>query len=446
MKENKQNKYIPVALVDCNNFYASCERVFNPTLIGKPIVVLSNNDGMIIARSNEAKALGIPMGEPLFKIKDIIEKHNVLVFSSNYTLYGDMSHRVMTTLEQFTPNVEIYSIDEAFLNFEGFEKRDLTEYCKLIRNTVIQWTGIPVSIGIAYTKTLAKIANRRAKKNPIFNGVLSLLDNPDIEEHLKATDVNDVWGVGHQYSKLLNNNGIKTAYDLSKANDKWVRKHMTVMGLRTVLELRGIPCINMEYSPPSKKAIVCSRSFGKPVTAKNEVEEAIALFTSRAAEKARFQKSGATLLTVFLRTNPFKNVPQYHNGCLVKLPVPTNSTSELITYAMKAVNQVFREGFEFNKVGVMLAGFVPINLSQLSLFETIDRKRLVKVTEVMDRINNLMGSETIFYARTGIRRSWSTRREMKSPHFTTSWEELPEVSASIIDLQNELIGQEKLFG
>lgn len=420
----------PLALVDCNNFYASCERVFNPGLKGKPIVVLSNNDGMIIARSNEAKEMGIGMGEPLFKIKDMLEKNDVRVFSSNYTLYGDMSARVMTTLEQFTPNVEIYSIDEAFLNFEGFENRDLDEYCRHIKDKVLQWTGIPVSIGLAATKTQAKIANRIAKKNKQFDGFLSLLGKPDISKYLKMTDVSDIWGVGRQYTNLLYKHGIKNAYELSIANDKWVKKHMTVMGLRTVLELRGTPCITMEYSPPAKKAIVSSRSFGRPVTAKKDVKEAIALFTARAAEKMRLQKSASTLMTVFLRTNPFKeNKPQYHNGCLVQLPVPTNSTAELLEYAARGVDQIFREGYEYNKVGIMLTGFVPFDNSQMALFETKNRQKMAVITDLVDKINLEMGPETIKYAATGTKRDWFMRREMLSPRYTTNWNELPEAKA-----------------
>jgi len=418
---------IPIAIVDCNNFYASCERVFNPKLNGKPIVVLSNNDGMIIARSDEAKALGIPMGEPLFKIKDIAEKNGVHIFSSNYSLYGDMSHRVMTILEQFSPDVEIYSIDEAFLNLDGFQRLDLTEYCRKIRKIVKQWTGIPVSVGVAETKTLAKLANRLAKKDKTNNGVLNLIDRPDIDSFLKRVAVEDVWGVGRQYTKLLNLHNIFTAYDLKNAKDKWIREKMTVMGLRTVFELRGIPCVNFDYTPSPKKAIISSRSFGRSVKEKNEIKEAISFFVTRAAEKMRHQKSAATLLTVFLRTNPFKNTPQYHNGCLVKLSVPTDSTAELIHFAMKGVEQIYRAGFLYYKVGVMLAGLIPYNRAQLPLFDTENRLKMDKITEMMDLINIEMGTGTIFYAATGISRGWKTRAERRTPNYTTDWENLPEI-------------------
>ncbi|MBM2817100.1 MAG: mutasis and repair protein UmuC [Ignavibacteria bacterium] len=419
----------PLALVDCNNFYASCERVFNPKLKDKPIVVLSNNDGIIVARSAEAKALGIGMGEPLFKIKDIVKKHEVQVFSSNYTLYGDMSHRVMSTLEQFSPNVEIYSIDEAFIDLEGIYCADLTEYCRKIRNTVLKWTGITVSVGVAETKTLAKLANRIAKKDSRHNGVLNIIDNPDIDEYLRATKVEDVWGVGHQYTKLLNKNNILTAYDLRESGDKWIRKNMTVMGHRTQWELRNIPCITSDYAPPPKKAIICSRSFGRGVFEKSEVLESVALFTTRAAEKMRNQKSAAKNLSVYLRTNPFKAVPQYHNGCIVELPVPTDASAELLVFARRAAEQIFRQGYEYNKVGVMLTGFVPVDHSQLAMFDSENRIKLNNVTRVVDEINMEFGSEAVFYASTGIRRRWKTRRDSLSPRYTTDWEDLPLAKA-----------------
>ncbi|MCX7735901.1 MAG: Y-family DNA polymerase [Candidatus Kapabacteria bacterium] len=434
MEGTVSKKVKPVALVDCNNFYASCERVFNPKLWGKPIVVLSNNDGMIIARSNEAKELGIKMGEPLFKAQEIIKKHNVHVFSSNYTLYGDMSHRVMTTLEHFSPDVEIYSIDEAFINLEGFSHKDLTDYCRLIRNTVRKWTGIPVSIGIAETKTLAKLANRFAKKVPSNKGVLNLYGLENKDYYLKNTEVADIWGVGRQYTKLLNLQNIFTAYDFANANEKWIKKKMTVMGLRTALELKGIPCIEYEYFPPAKKAIVSSRSFGQTVQDIASVKEAIAFFVTRASEKMRAQKSSANLLSVFLRTNPFKKEAQYHNGVLIQLPVPTDSTSELISYAMKGVEQIFRIGYKYYKVGVMLSGLVPTNRSQTSIFDTEDRMKMAKITEVVDEVNKKMGSNTLFYAATGINRKWRTRADMRTPKYTTDWDQLPLVSAKEINI------------
>jgi len=419
----------PVAIVDCNNFYASCERVFNPKLKERPIVVLSNNDGMIIARSNEAKTLGIPMGSPLFKIEKIVQKYNVQVFSSNYTLYGDMSQRVMSTLEQFSPDIEIYSIDEAFINLQGFSHLEISDYAQEIRHTVKQWTGIPVSIGIATTKTLAKIANRYAKKHLEQNGVLNLykISQDKIDKYLEQTNVEDVWGIGRQYAKLLYKHGISNALQLKNANDKWIKKKMSVMGLRTVLELRDIPCINYDYMPPPKKSIVSSRSFGRTVEDIEQIKEAIALFTSRAAEKLRQQHSAANLLSVFIRTNPFKKTAQYHNGVLVTLPVATDITSELIEYAMKGVEQIYRPGFLYYKVGVMLSDIVPKDSTQFSLFDRANRTKMAILTETMDKINMQYGSGTLFYARLGTRHPWRTRADKKSPHFTTDWNSLPEV-------------------
>ncbi len=422
----RQKEY-PIALVDCNNFYASCERVFNPKLWKVPIVVLSNNDGMIVARSNEAKALGIKMGEPLFKVQNIVKKYGVKVFSSNYVLYGDMSCRVMNCLSQYSPDVEIYSIDEAFLNLKGFESRDLVKYGTDLRNTVKQWTGIPVSIGIAKTKTLAKLANHIAKKDPKFQGVLNIYYEDDVNEFLKRTEVSDIWGVGRQYTKLLNNHNVKTAYDFIQLDDNWIKKKMTVMGLRTAMELRGIPCITLETSPSPKKAIISSRSFSKLTSNKQDIRESVAFFTSIAAQKLRKQHSASSLLTVFLRTNPFKDIPQYHNGVLVQLPLPTDSTSEMISYAMKGVEQIFREGFQYQKVGVMLAGIVPRDRNQYVLFDREDRERMDKISDVIDGINKEMGAWTISFAATGTNRNWKTRADMKSPRYTTNWDELLKV-------------------
>lgn len=421
------------ALVDCNNFYASCERVFNPELIGKPIVVLSNNDGVVVAKSAEAKAIGIDGFTPLFKIKELIKKHDVKVFSSNYALYGDMSHRVMTTLEQFSPNVEIYSIDEAFIDLADVYVKDLTKLAEVMRKTVMQWTGIPVTIGVARTKTLAKIANRYAKRHPNFNGVLNLVDHPNIDMFLKQTKVSSVWGVGHQYTKLLNNNNIRNAYELSCANDKWIKKRMTVMGMRTVTELRGTPCIVGDEIPTEKKAIVSSRSFGKIVTDIHELKEAAATYTSRAAEKLRAQKSACRQMSVFVRTNPFKDTPQYHNGVQITFPVPTSNTAEMLHYAMQAVDQVFKDGYKYQKVGVMLTNIVYSDSTQYAMFDSEDRMRKSILTETIDRVNMLMGKDTIRYAALGIKQNWQMKREMKSPSYTTHWDELPVVKAKRFD-------------
>ena len=422
-------KKYPIALVDCNNFYASCERIFNPKLEGKPIIVLSNNDGMIIARSNEAKAVGIKMGEPLFKVKELVDKYDVKVFSSNYTLYGDMSQRVMSLMERFSPKVEIYSIDEAFLSFDGFDDIKIEEHCRMIRKLVKKCTGIPVSIGIGSTKTLAKLANRVAKKNPEMNGVLNLWNYKNLDEYLKKVDVEDIWGVGRQYTKLLYLNNIYSAYDLKNAPDKWIRSKMSVMGLRTVFELREIPCVSIDSSHPDKKSIVCSRSFGRVTNSLQFVKEAIALFTSKAAEKMRKQNSAAHILHIFLRTNPFKSNPQYHNGVMVEFPIATDSTAEMLRMADKAVEQIFKPEYEYQKVGVMLSGFVRNDNSQTTIFDSENRIKNAKITELIDKLNKDWGANSIFYASAGTKREWKTKAEKRSPRYTTSWKELALVDA-----------------
>jgi len=418
-----------VALVDCNNFFVSCERVFRPDLVEKPIVVLSNNDGNIIARSNEAKALGIKMAEPYFKIKSFLKKNRVQVFSSNYTLYGDMSHRVMSVLQHLEPDVEIYSIDEAFISLPAGKEFDLTEHGRHIRQTVRQWTGIPVSIGFAPTKTLAKLANRMAKKNPQYQGVFDLTGCGDTDEILARIEVADVWGIGRQYTKKLNSQGIFSARDLKHANDNWVRKHLTVMGLRTVWELRGIPCIPIEEAPSAKKGIITSKSFGRPVTSLEELREAVATYVSRAAEKLRSQQSIANSLHVFLATNIFKpEKPQYSKSIMVTLPEPTSSTAVLIKYALKGLKELYRPGYDFQKAGVMLAEIMPESCRQRSLF---DRTKSDKdLMNAQDKINRKWGSNTLRYAVSGYKKSWTFRREYLSQAYTTRWDQLPVVKAS----------------
>lgn len=419
-----------LAIVDVNNFYASCEAIFNPSIKDKPVLVLSNNDGIVIAANNRAKELGLK-GKPYFKIKNLIKKYDAKVFSSNYTLYGDMSARVMETLEEFSPNVEVYSIDEAFVNLDGFSRNDLTEYAIKMRKTILQWTGLPTSIGVANTKTLSKIANRFIKKQKIESGVLNLKDHPNLDDYLKATPVEDIWGVGFQYKKMLNSHGIENALDLSKANDKWVKKRMTVQGLRTLMELNGQPCIEFDYDPAPKKAIISSRSFGKITDKKSNVQEAVAFHVARAAEKMRKQKSACSLLSVFLRTNKFKSeLPQYHNGVQVQLPVPTSITSELTEFAMKGVEQIFREGYMYHKVGVLLTDMVPEDVAQIGLFDSELRVKNRIATELLDQINSKMGKETLRIASSGVNRDWTMRREMTSPKFTTSWLEIPIVKAN----------------
>jgi DNA polymerase V len=420
-----------IAIVDCNNFYASCERVFNPKLLGKPIVVLSNNDGVVIARSDESKALGIKMGEPFFKIEKLIKQYDIKVFSSNYTLYGDLSSRVMMILETFSPEVEIYSIDEAFLKINGIQNNAQTEYLIKIRDTIKQWLGLPVSIGLAKTKTLAKLANRLAKKNKQYNGVLNLFEYDNLSYFLEQVQVEDVWGIGRQYSSMLHRNGIHTALDFSKLENSWVKKKMTIVGLRTKLELNGVNCIEIDNAPPPKKSIVSSRSFGEYLTDFNEIKEAVAYFVAKASEKLRRQSSACNSLTVFIRTNPFKNSPQYYNSAEIILPFPMNSTNEMLPYANRALEKIFRDGFYYQKVGVLLMDFISTKNLQISLFDPPNRINQIIATELMDKLNNKYGKETIFLAAMGIKdkRKWAMKREKLSSHFTTQLDNLPIVKA-----------------
>ena len=411
------------ALVDCNNFYASCERVFNPRLNGKPVIVLSNNDGCVVARSNEAKALGIGMGVPEFMVRNIIRAHHVQVFSSNYALYGDMSQRVMETLGQFCPDLEIYSIDEAFLSLSAFRSRNLAEYAATIRATVKQWTGLPVSIGIAETKTLAKIAGDVAKKTP--GGVFDLLTYPDRESLLDQTPVADVWGIGKAHSKFLHGHGIGTALEMSRVDDQFIKRHMGIVGLRLVMELRGLSCLELEQCPPPKKGITCARSFGKAITKLSEMEEAVSNYVTRAAEKLRSEQLLVTTLTVFMHTNQFKDDPQYSNSLTVKLPVATDTTHELITAALQGIRKIWRDGFAYKKAGVMFVGLVPADQIQANLFDGNDRTRAKKLMAALDSINERFGSGTLQYASSGIAKEWKATFNRRSPAFTTSWDELP---------------------
>ncbi|HEV8619967.1 MAG TPA: Y-family DNA polymerase [Nitrospiraceae bacterium] len=417
------------ALVDCNNFYASCERVFNPKLNGQPIVVLSNNDGCVVARSNEAKALGIGMGVPEFQIRPLLCAHRVQVFSSNYTLYGDMSQRVMETLEQFSPDVEVYSIDEAFLSLVGFEPRGLIEHGRLIRRTVPQWTGIPVSVGIAETKTLAKIANRIAKRTPDTGGVFDLLACPDREALLGRVAVEDVWGIGPNHARLLKQHGITTALQLRGVDDQWIRKRMGIVGLRLVMELRGVSCLDLEQCPPPKQSLTCSRAFGKLISTLKEMEEAVSVYTSRVAEKLRCERLAATVLTVCLTTNEFKEGPQYSNALTLNLPVVTDTTSALIRFALQGIRAIYRDGYLYKKAGVILTGLVPASQTQADLFDSQDRRKSTRLMSALDSINDRWGAGTLQYASSGITKAWKTQFHRRSPAYTTDWNALPVVTA-----------------
>ena len=417
-------------LIDCNNFYASCERVFNPSLNGKPVVVLSNNDGCVIARSSEAKALGIPMGEPAYKLKDLIESNQVAVFSSNYVLYGDMSHRVMSTIAEFVPEMEIYSIDEAFLLFDGFEKIDLKKLGEKITKTTTQNTGIPVSLGIAPTKTLAKVANKFAKKYKAYNSVCLIDTDEKREKALKLTEIGDVWGIGRRYTKKLQYYSINTAWDFTQRSKSWVRHTMGVVGERTWLELRGTPCIELDR-PATKKSICTSRSFGEKLTELAPVSEAVANFAASCAEKLRHQHSYASVIMVFLQTNPFAtNQPQYSNQVVMQLPVPTNDTTELIDYALNGLKSIFKEGYRFKKAGVIVSEISPERPLQADLFDTRDREKYNRIMSVMDNLNASYGKQKVKIAAQGFDRKWKLKNEKLSPCYTTQLKDVLEINVS----------------
>lgn len=406
--------------MDCNNFYASCERVFNPALNGKPIVVLSNNDGCVIARSNEAKALGIKMGVPAYQIKDLVSSHEVAVFSSNYTLYGDMSGRVMSILAGLAPELEVYSIDEAFINLDGIQ--DIQSLGTKIVNKVTCGTGIPVSLGIAPTKTLAKVANKFAKKYPAYNR-LCIIDTE--EKRIKAlqlTDINDVWGIGRRQASKLENQGVKTAYDFTQLSGTWVHKYMTVVGERTWKELRGLSCIDMESAPSAKKQICTSRSFGKMVEDIETMSEAIATHASTCAKKLRKQKSYAASLMVFIHTNNFRgDLPQYWKNTVITLPVPTNDTLEIVHYALEGLRNIFMQGYQYKKAGVIITEIV--TSAQMGLFDTVDRDKRERLMRAIDKVNG-EHRQLIKLAVQGTGREWKLKQEQLSQRYTTDMNEI----------------------
>lgn len=407
------------ALVDCNNFYASCERAFNPSLIGKAVVILSNNDGCVIARSNEAKVLGIKMGVPFYQIKNEVKQLDIAVFSSNYTLYGDMSQRVMTVLSSFSPNLEVYSIDEAFLDMKGFE--NLSEYGKHIVDTTTRWTGIPVSMGIAPTKTLAKVANKFAKKYKGYEGSCVIDTDAKRIKALQKTEIGDVWGIGRRNEKKLLAEGIETAYDFTLKPRSWVRKYMTVVGERTWLELNGVSCIDLELIAPEKKQICTSRSFGKPIDNIVDLKEAVAYYVSVCGEKLRKQHSCACSLMVFIHTNNFReDLPQYYNSKVIDLPVPTSSTIELTQYAHKALEFIFRDGFLYKKTGVIITEIVDDSAIQTNLFDTVDREKHKKLMKVVDNLNCGFTRNVLNLASQGLDKSWNLKRELLTPCYSTS--------------------------
>ena len=417
------------ALVDCNNFYASCEKLFRPDLKDTPIVVLSNNDGCVVARSREAKLLGIKMGVPVFQIKAEMQRHGILAFSSNYALYADLSSRVMRTLEEMAPRVEVYSIDEAFLDLTGIESAiSLVEFGQQVRERIGHWIGITVCVGIAPTKTLAKLANHAAKKYPGTQGVVDLT-NPDRQRRLLAlVPVDDVWGVGRRLSKRLNALGITTALDLANASPRAIRDQFSVVLERTVRELNGESCIELEEIPPTKKQIVCSRSFGVKVTQFELLREAVCEYATRATEKLRKEQQQAKVMTVFIRTSPFKdNEPQYSNSTSGELLIPSCDTRDFIELANHLLKRIWKDGFRYAKAGVMLSDFYDPGMFQPGLFDDIStRSNSQQLMSVLDTINQ-SGAGKVFFAGQGLKKDWSMKREHLSPAYTTRWDQLPRV-------------------
>ncbi|KAI5911958.1 Y-family DNA polymerase [Azoarcus sp. PA01] len=422
------------ALVDCNNFYASCEKLFDPALADRPLVVLSNNDGCVVARSAEAKLLGVPMGAPWFKLRQLAAQHGIVGLSSNYALYADMSNRVVEVLCAFSPRVEVYSIDESFLDLSGFRNLDRVLYGQQIRSRIAQWLGLPVCVGIAPTKTLAKLANHVAKKQPGFAGVCDLTRlAPEARAALFAQlDVGEVWGVGRQINERLGEMRIRSVLDLIRADPDWIRRRFSVVLERTVRELNGISCLALEEVAPPKQQIMASRSFGHLLHDLDELREAISSHTSRAAEKLRQQQCDAGALSVLIRTNPFKSdEPQYQRTVTDPVSPPSSDSRALIAAATRILTRIYRPGYAYHKAGVMLSQLVPRAHTQGELFAAdvteVDRSR--ELMTVMDAINRRWGRGTLRSSATGVDQGWRMRRERLSPAYTTSWDELPVVRA-----------------
>ncbi len=417
------------ALIDCNNFYASCERVFRPELNGKPVVVLSNNDGCVIARSNEAKKLGIPMGAPAFKFKPIFEQNNVAVFSSNFALYGDMSKRVMSILQDFAPEMEIYSIDEAFLKLEGFKFVDLLEYGKNIRQKILKWTGIPVSVGFAETKTLAKVAAEIAKKFPERTQNVYIIDTQEkIIKALKWLPIRDVWGIGRRNSQKLLDVGVKNAYQFTQLRDTWIKKHLSITGVRTKKELLGISAIDIE-KVQNRKSIATTRTFETEYTDYQDVKERIVTFAVVCSEKLRKQKSVANTVIVFLKTNYHnKNILQYRNNAVISLPFATNSAIEIVKFAVEGLKSIFKNGYKYKKAGVIVTGITDETPQQLNIFQNSD-ERHKRLMQVVDNLNITKGRQIVKLAAQDLDRTWKMHQERLSPRYTTRIDEVLKIES-----------------
>jgi DNA polymerase V len=424
-RQSKALRYI--ALVDANNFYASCERVFNPAWAQRPLGVLSNNDGCIVARSNELKEAGVPMGAPYFQIQDQLEEMKAIVVSSNYALYGDMSARVMEVLGQFTPELEVYSIDEAWLDLSAFDHLSLDAYAREIAATTYRNTGIPVSIGIAPTKVLAKIANRICKKRKIPGQVFNLGSAESLDDILASIGVQDIWGIGRRLSKKLWASGIHTAKDLRDSDPDAMRRQYSVVMQRLILELRGYPCLGFEDIQP-KKQIISSRSFGERVVEIEILLQSVAMHTSRAAQKLRSQGSLCSAIQVSIRTGRHNPDEEYYSqSALVKLPVPTADTRNLIRAAQEGVRRIYKLGPRYQKAGVMLLDISPASAIQGCLFERGDCDRDLLLMATVDRLNQEYGKRAVFFASEGCTQQWAMKRERMTQAYTTRWEDVPVV-------------------
>jgi DNA polymerase V len=421
-----------IALVDVNNFYVSCERVFNPKLQNKPVVVLSNNDGCAVARSNEVKALGIGMGAPWFKFKNVAKHNGIVAYSSNYALYADMSNRVMSILRQFSPDQEVYSIDESFLDLTSFSGRDLLQYGQDMRETILQWTGLPVCVGIASTKTLAKLANHCAKKMSEFSGVCNFnqLSQDKLDQLLSKVEVGEIWGVGRKLAPKLQSLGFNTVLDLKRANPEILRQNFSVVMEKTIRELNGVVCIELEDIAPAKQQIISSRSFGQPVRDFNSLAESISLYMSRAAEKLRKQDSYAGAVYVHIITSPFRlDDPFYSNGLTIPLPSHTNDTRTLVNIALWGLKQIYKPNYNYAKAGVMLSELVPADGVQVDLFSSFKcNPKNATLMSTFDAINKKMGKESIKLASEGFKRPWKMKQQNKSPCYTTLWDDIIKVN------------------
>lgn len=425
-------------LLDCNNFYVSCERVFRPDLENKPVVVLSNNDGCIISRSNEIKALGVPMGVPLFKVKDFLRSHNTFIFSSNYALYGDLSRRVFSLLEEMVPRMEIYSIDEAFIDFSGIPNPH--ELATHIRKQILKQTGIPTCIGISFTKTLAKVANERAKKNPALKGVCYLSQENEIDQLLHNMDLADIWGIGRKSAEKLKNSGIQTALQFKKSDPKWIRKKLTVTGERTLLELNSFPCMELEEVPSPRQSIQVTRTFSKEIVTVEELRQKIVEFTERAGEKMRSQNLSAQAISVFVRTNRHKKeAPQYNNWGIYSLSYPTNDNFTLLNAATNVLHSLFREGYSYRKGGIMVHDLISCDSTpvQLNLLgdPTQQTPKTISLMKAIDSINKRYGRNTVKSAGGKVKNRNKISEEAleknspiplyyKSPAYSTRWSDL----------------------